>query len=377
MKYGIIKVKRAFLYEENGVDVVDEVFFGWSVMWEDEGEWIEVWTHYGYRGWMERNLIEEKSREWMEEREKAGNTYVVTRGFADVMRGARVQARMLETLGRGCFVEKMEETENGYCRVKLANGISGFVPEVALRKRLDSDRFLWGKSEERFFVEQGIPEGWSEEKFRRKVVECAKGYLGCQYRWGGKAADGIDCSGVVFMVYLMNGVLIWRDADIREGYPMKAIWREGEEMCLVEERAKAGDLLFWRGHVGMYLGDGRYLHCTGHERVFGCRVNSLRRGDEDFREDLAEALKGVKIGENGVTEKDILVHDAHCMDNTLQLKLALMEGPDFPVALGVIRDVEAPTYDDAVNAQIEEVAAKKKYHNFQELLMTNDIWEVK
>ena len=64
MKYGIIKVKRAFLYEENGVDVVDEVFFGWSVMWEDKGEWIEVWTHYGYRGWMERNLIEEKSREW-------------------------------------------------------------------------------------------------------------------------------------------------------------------------------------------------------------------------------------------------------------------------------------------------------------------------
>ena len=71
MKYGIIKVKRAFLYEENGVDVVDEVFFGWSVMWEDEGEWIEVWTHYGYRGWMERNLIEEKSREWMEERENS------------------------------------------------------------------------------------------------------------------------------------------------------------------------------------------------------------------------------------------------------------------------------------------------------------------
>ena len=88
-------------------------------------------------------------------------------------------------------------------------------------------------------------------------------------------------------------------------------------------------------------------------------------------------LKVVKLGENGVTEKDILVHDAHCMDNTLQLKLALMEGPDFPVALGVIRDVEAPTYDDAVNAQIEEVTAKKKYHNFQELLMTNDIWEVK
>jgi len=85
----------------------------------------------------------------------------------------------------------------------------------------------------------------------------------------------------------------------------------------------------------------------------------------------------VKLGENGITEKDLLVHDAHCEDATLQLKLALMEGPDFPVALGVIRDVEAPTYNDAVDEQIEDVKSKKKYHNFQELLMTNDTWEVK
>ena len=78
-----------------------------------------------------------------------------------------------------------------------------------------------------------------------------------------------------------------------------------------------------------------------------------------------------------MTEKDILVHDAHTQDATLHLKLALMEGPDFPIALGVIRDVEAPTYDESVEAQIEEVSAKKSYHNFAELLETNDTWEVK
>lgn len=89
-------------------------------------------------------------------------------------------------------------------------------------------------------------------------------------------------------------------------------------------------------------------------------------------------LKVVKIGENGITEKDILVHDAHCEDNTLQLKLAMMDNEHgFPVALGVIRDVDAPTYDDAVHQQLDEVSAKKKYHNFEELLETNDIWEVK
>ena len=89
-------------------------------------------------------------------------------------------------------------------------------------------------------------------------------------------------------------------------------------------------------------------------------------------------LKIVKLGEDGYTIDNILVHDAHCEDDTLQLKLAMMDAKDgFPIALGIIRDVEAPTYNDAVWEQIEEVKAKKPYHNFAELLETNDIWEVK
>lgn len=89
-------------------------------------------------------------------------------------------------------------------------------------------------------------------------------------------------------------------------------------------------------------------------------------------------LRVVEIGKNGFTMDDVLVHDAHCEDDTLQLKLALMGFNDgFPVALGVIRDVPAATYDDCVTAQIEDVKTKKNYHNFAELLETNDIWEVK
>lgn len=89
-------------------------------------------------------------------------------------------------------------------------------------------------------------------------------------------------------------------------------------------------------------------------------------------------LKVVKIGENGITLSDILIHDAHAEDNTLQLKLAMMDNEHgFPIALGVIRDVMAPTYDECVNAQIEEIKTKKTYHDFNNLLETNDIWEVK
>lgn len=127
-------------------------------------------------------------------------------------------------------------------------------------------------------------------------------------------------------------------------------------------------------HESVYSKEGRAKNAIylehGKPMVFG-ENNEYGLMQEGF------GIKVVKIGENGITVDDLLVHDAHCEDNTLQLKLAMMEGPDFPVALGVIRDVAAPTYDDAVTAQIEEVKAKKPYHSFAELLETNDIWEVK
>ncbi|KAA6347450.1 2-oxoglutarate oxidoreductase subunit KorB [termite gut metagenome] len=88
-------------------------------------------------------------------------------------------------------------------------------------------------------------------------------------------------------------------------------------------------------------------------------------------------LKVVKLGENGITEKDVLIHDAHCEDNTLHTKLALMEGPDFPVALGVIRDVQTLSFDEAIYAQIEEVRKKKKDRTFEELVTLGDTWEIK
>lgn len=87
-------------------------------------------------------------------------------------------------------------------------------------------------------------------------------------------------------------------------------------------------------------------------------------------------LKVVTIGEKGITEKDILVHDATCEDTTLHMKLALMEGPEFPIALGVIRDVKEDTYDAAVEAQIAEVQAKSKVKSFDDLIATCEQWEI-
>ena len=87
-------------------------------------------------------------------------------------------------------------------------------------------------------------------------------------------------------------------------------------------------------------------------------------------------LKVVTIGENGITENDILVHDASCEDTTLHMKLALMEGPEMPIALGVIRDVAEESYDAAVETQIAEVQVKSKIKTFDELIESLEQWEM-
>ncbi len=90
------------------------------------------------------------------------------------------------------------------------------------------------------------------------------------------------------------------------------------------------------------------------------------------------SLKVVTIGENGITEADILTHDAHCQDSTLHFLLGTMSGPDYPVALGVIRDVEAPTYEMEVAKQIEEIEAKRpNIHCLNDFFKTLESWEIK
>ncbi len=92
---------------------------------------------------------------------------------------------------------------------------------------------------------------------------------------------------------------------------------------------------------------------------------------------VAEVDPQMANGEWRTTKGErILIHDAHCADPTLHRMLALMDGPDFPIALGVIRSVEEETYDAAVNQQITDVQAKSKIHSFDELIASCEHWEI-
>ena len=87
-------------------------------------------------------------------------------------------------------------------------------------------------------------------------------------------------------------------------------------------------------------------------------------------------LRVVKLGENGFTENNILVHDALEPNPGIQYMLANMSYPEYPVALGVIRSVPGPTYDRSVETQISEIQKTAKIKCMDDLLISGSTWTV-
>ena len=84
----------------------------------------------------------------------------------------------------------------------------------------------------------------------------------------------------------------------------------------------------------------------------------------------------VRIGEDGVTEADILVHDETSEDPTIHNMLARIYWPEFPVPIGVIRNVPRPTHDELVEAQIRDAVGRQGAGDIAKLLGGGETWTV-
>ena len=263
----IVNVPICAMYEQptRESSVVDEVLYGMVVEILDEviPGWLQIRTHYRYEGIVcdEDLLLDEEAVEFWERQEKK---VVLNKNFCDVLSAPKVQGWIKETLPLGCVVSPIGEAENGWQEVLLCDGRIGYIMAPILGE---------------YYTE---PVSQEEESLRSALVEAAMRYRNTHYRWGGKSTNGIDCSGLCSMAYMLCGILIYRDAKIVEGFPMHSI-----EM----KDIKPGDLLFFPGHVAMYLGENRYCHSTAKSNGFA--VNSLNPKDPDYREDLHHKITGV------------------------------------------------------------------------------------
>ena len=91
----------------------------------------------------------------------------------------------------------------------------------------------------------------SEKKFN--IVNLARQFLNTPYYWGGRDSHGIDCSGLIQNIMQMKNINFPRDTDMQEDFCTRSILRKN---------LKAGDLVFWKGHVALMTEKNRIIHAN-------------------------------------------------------------------------------------------------------------------
>ena len=107
---------------------------------------------------------------------------------------------------------------------------------------------------------------WAQQNIDlNKIEKTARRMMGSSYLWGGTSTKVTDCSGLVKVSYFSNGIILQRDAS-QQALTGRKIddWHDAQQ-C---------DLLFFGNsetrrvtHVGLYLRDGKYIHCSGQVKI--------------------------------------------------------------------------------------------------------------
>lgn len=156
------------------------------------------------------------------------------------------------------------------------------------------------------------------------------------------------------MVEMLKAAHDHRGASFVEIYQNCNIYNDGAYEDFTAKDVRADRML--------YLKQGEPM-IFGKNRDKGIRINGLKP-------------EVVEIGKDGITEADILVHDATLEDPTISFMLTRMDWPEFPVPVGVIRDIQRPTYNDLLTEQIEKAVETQGEGDLDALFRQGDVWEV-
>jgi cell wall-associated NlpC family hydrolase len=93
-------------------------------------------------------------------------------------------------------------------------------------------------------------------------VAIAEGLIGTPYLWGGKSCLGLDCSGLVQIALAQSGIAAPRDTDLQQQGLGETV-----PLAAAENGLQRGDLIFWKGHVGIMRDATTLLHANAHHML--------------------------------------------------------------------------------------------------------------
>lgn len=219
-------------------DVVSQAIYGANIeVVERKGDWAQIRTADAYAGWVECAAIRVGAPYAV-----SGRVAQVESLFAHIYREASVTKHApVVTAPFDARLEVIGENDEGGRWLQL---------------RLPDDRPGW--------VQRGDVSLDPATLSIPQMIELSRRFIGLPYTWGGTSSFGYDCSGFVQMLCRRRGVLLPRDAA------PQAKWSGAAPV----ERAQLqpGDLLYFGRsaekitHTGLYIGDGKFINATAHER---------------------------------------------------------------------------------------------------------------
>lgn len=216
---------------------------------DKKGDFYRIQTPDNYISWVDKGGITKMNKEVFDSW-NASKKIIFTKNFGYVYSNASENSQIVSDITLGGLLQYISE-DNQFYKVKYPDNRIGFIKKEA----------------------GIIYNSWLQNLVSSKenIEIIAKKMDGFPYLWGGTSSKGMDCSGFTKMVYLMNGLIIPRDASqqINAGKTV--------DIDLTFNSLKKGDLLFFGRaatpdkkqrvrHVGIWLGNDKmeFIHASGN-----------------------------------------------------------------------------------------------------------------